>query len=113
MAFLSWVAWKEGRFAEAERVAEEALEQWRPTMVRYPFAWICLWPLVAVRLAGTAGGKDPSSPPASCSKPQMRLPVEVEVALGSAVSAWDVGEAAAAVRHLGQALRLAMKFNFA
>ena len=51
MALLSWVAWKEGRFAEAERLAEDALEQWRPTMVRYPFGWICLWPLVAVRLA--------------------------------------------------------------
>jgi hypothetical protein len=43
----------------------------------------------------------------------MRLPVELEVVLGSAVSAWDVGDPAAAARHLGQALRLAMKFNFA
>jgi tetratricopeptide (TPR) repeat protein len=113
MALLSWVAWKEGRFAEAERLAEEALEQWRPTMVRYPFAWICLWPLVAVRLADGRWEGSFVAARELLKPPQMRLPVELEVVLGSAVSAWDVGDPAAAARHLGQALRLAMKFNFA
>jgi tetratricopeptide (TPR) repeat protein len=65
IAMLSWVAWKEARPDEAECLAEEAIEQWRPTMVRYPFAWICLWPLMAVRL--TAATKTLLSPPASWS----------------------------------------------
>ncbi len=43
-ALQSWVAWKEGRHTEAERVSLEALEQWRPTVVRYPFCWIVYGP---------------------------------------------------------------------
>ena len=36
-AMLSWAAWREGRFAEAEIAGHEALEQWRTGAVRYPF----------------------------------------------------------------------------
>ncbi len=50
-ALQSWVEWKLGCAAQAERTAIEALDQWRPNMVRYPFCAICLWPLIAVRLA--------------------------------------------------------------
>ena len=113
MALLSWVAWKEGRFAEAERLAEDALEQWRPTMVRYPFCWICLWPLVAVRLADGRWEGSVVAARELLKPPQMRLPVELEAAVRSAISAWDGGEPGLAAGRLGQALRLATELNFA
>ncbi|HXW78129.1 MAG TPA: AAA family ATPase, partial [Acidimicrobiales bacterium] len=49
-ASLAWVAWKTGRAAEVEALAEEALASW-PARSWQPFHWVCLWPLVAVRLA--------------------------------------------------------------
>jgi class 3 adenylate cyclase/tetratricopeptide (TPR) repeat protein len=113
MALLSWVAWKEGRFAEAERLGEQALEQWRPTMVRYPFCWICLWPLVAVRLADGRWEGSVVVARELLKPPQMRLPVELEDVLRSAISAWDGGDPGLAAGRLGQALRLAAELNFA
>jgi class 3 adenylate cyclase/DNA-binding SARP family transcriptional activator len=113
MALLSWVAWKEGRFAEAERLAEDALEQWRPTMVRYPFCWICLWPLVGLRLADGRWEGSMAAARELLKPPQMRLPVELETALRSAISAWDGGAPGLAAGRLGQALQLATELNFA
>lgn len=113
MALLSWVAWKEGRFVEAERLAEDALEQWRPTMVRYPFCWICLWPLLAVRLADGRCEGSVAAARELLNPPQMRLPGELETALRSAISAWDGGDLGLAKGRLGQALQLATELNFA
>jgi hypothetical protein len=112
MALLSWVSWKEGRFAEAERLAEDALEQWRPTVVRYPFCWICLWPLIAVRLADGRREGSLAAARELLKPPQMRLPVELEAAVRSAISAWDGGEPGLAVGRLDQALLLATELNF-
>jgi hypothetical protein len=113
MALLSWVAWKECRFDEAERLAEDALEQWRPTMVRYPFCWICLWPLVGLRLADGRWEGSMAAARELLKPPQMRLPEELETALRSAISAWDRGARGLAVGRLGQALQLATELNFA
>lgn len=88
-ALRSWVAWKEERDREAEGLALEALEQWRPTVVRYPFCSICLWPLTAAPVAdgrydqAIAAARELERPP------QTRLPYELEVSVQSAISDWE------------------------
>ncbi len=47
---MAWVAWRDERLEDVVRLAHEALELWRSTVVSYSWYWLCLWPLVAVRL---------------------------------------------------------------
>jgi hypothetical protein len=106
------VEWEKGHFARAEGAAEEAMEQWRANMARYPFCSICLWPLVAVR---RAEGHDEEAVDATrepLRPPQMRLPPRLETVLTSALPTWDEGSHAGASRRLAQALRLAEKLRF-
>ncbi len=49
----AWVAWKDDRVDDVVRLANEALELWGAMSgVVFYFKGICLWPLMAVRLAG-------------------------------------------------------------
>jgi eukaryotic-like serine/threonine-protein kinase len=112
-AMLSWVAWKEGRFAEAELLAREALEQWRTGAVHYPFYWVALWPLTAVRLADGRYREAVDAARELVGQDQMRLPVELEASVQSAIAAWDNDQPEIAREGLGQALRMAEKLNFA
>ena len=73
-AMLSWVAWKEGRFAEAELLGQEALEKWRTGAAHYPFYWVALWPLMAVRHAGGRYEEAVAAARELLSPDQMRLP---------------------------------------
>jgi hypothetical protein len=111
-ALLSWVEWKRDRLASAEQLAVEALEQWRPNMVRYPFCWICLWPLVAVRLSDGRHQEAVDAARELVRPPQMRLPDVVEAEVEAAISAWDNDERATAVRRLRRSLQLAEKLRF-
>ncbi len=111
-AFQSWVAWKEGRSSEAERLALEALEQWRPTVVRYPFCWICLWPLIAVRTVDGRLDQAVTAARELVLAPQMRLPDELDVLVQSAISAWESADRPSTARCLEQALAVAEKLGF-
>ena len=112
-ALQSWVEWKLGRAAQAERAAIEALDQWRPNMVRYPFCAICLWPLIAVRLAEGRHAAAVEAASELLRPPQMRFPGELEADVALAISAWDNGDAPAAVQALKRALNLAQELRFA
>ena len=112
IALLCWVAWKEGVFGEAERLGMEALQQWQPLVVRYPFCWISLLPLAAVRFAGERYNEAIEAARCLVEPPQMRLPPRLESAVVRSISAWDSGQARSAADHLDQALRLAEQLNF-
>ena len=111
-ALLCWVAWKEGAFGEAERLGVKALQQWEPLVVRYPFCWISLLPLTAVRLADERYGEAIEAARRLVEPPQMRLPAPLETALAGAVSAWDRARPHLVADLLGQALQLAEDFSF-
>jgi class 3 adenylate cyclase/tetratricopeptide (TPR) repeat protein len=112
MALLCWAAWKEGAFDEAERLGVEALQQWQPLIVRYPFCWITVLPLVAVRLANERYHEAIEAARGLLEPPQMRLPPRLEAALVRSISAWDSGQPRLAADYLGRALRLAEELNF-
>ncbi|GCE19800.1 hypothetical protein KDK_36000 [Dictyobacter kobayashii] len=44
----AWLAWKEDRLVEAQRLAEFALAGWQHASTSYPFLWTALWPLIAI-----------------------------------------------------------------
>ena len=112
-AMLSWVTWKEGRFAEAELLGQEALEKWRTGAAHYPFYWVALWPLMAVRHAGGRYEEAVAAARELLSPDQMRLPLELETTVDSAVAAWDSRQPEVARDRLGRALRLAELLDFA
>jgi len=111
-ALLCWVAWKEGAFDEAERIGVESLQQWEPLVVRYPFCWISLLPLIAVRFAGERYAEAIEAARRLVEPPQMRLPAQLETALVRAISAWESVQPHAVAEHLNQALHLADHLNF-
>jgi DNA-binding SARP family transcriptional activator len=111
-AMSSWVAWKEGHFDDVEDIARDALERWRPCLVRYPFSWICRWPLIAVRLARGRDEEAMMSARDMVRPPQMRMPAPLEALLGSALAAWEAGRRPLAVRRLGKALQVAEELSF-
>jgi hypothetical protein len=112
-AMLSWAAWKQGRFAETERVAEEALAQWRTCVVRYAFYWPALWPLVGVYLSDGRYGEALSAARQLVQPDQLRLPKELEFTIEAALAAWDAGQQARAASLLASALQLAEQHSFA
>jgi class 3 adenylate cyclase/tetratricopeptide (TPR) repeat protein len=110
-ALQSWVAWKEERDRKAESLALEALEQWRPTVVRYPFCSICLWPLIAVRIADGRSDEAVTAVQELVRPPQMRLPYELEVSVQSAISAWESADRPETRECLQKTLALAEKLG--
>jgi len=49
-ANLAWVTWRQENYAEAEKLATEALELWHGMHDPYGFDWMALWPLIAIAL---------------------------------------------------------------
>ncbi len=111
-ACLAWLAWREGRAADVEIRAEEALALWAKTTGWQPLHWICLWPLIAVRL-GT--GKLSQAVDASrqlLEPSQQRLPDELEPIVIAAGAAWDNGDRVVAGAKLARAVELAHDLHF-
>ena len=89
LANLSWVAWREGRSADAERQAQQALCQWSETSFVFPFHWLALLPLAATALArGDVRGAIERL--RSLSDPgQTRLPAPLASAIEESAAAWN------------------------
>ena len=108
----AWVAWKDERFDEVICLADAALELWERTVVSYSWYWICLWPLISVRLHM---GQVPQAV-AACRKllvpPQQRLPDELESLIQSAESAWANRDAALSAGDLAKAVELASRLGY-
>ena len=76
-AVLSWVAWKEDRHSEVEQLAEEVLRPTPGGEPPFPFAWICLWPLMAVRLAEGRTAGAITAARSFCSRPKCGSPLSL------------------------------------
>jgi len=112
-AMMAWVAWRDGRPDDVLALGGEALELWRTTVVSYSWYWLCLWPLVSVRLekedlAGAVEAARQLLP-----APQQRLPDELEANVRAAIAAWDGADASGAAESLSGAVELAQRLNYA
>jgi tetratricopeptide (TPR) repeat protein len=111
-ASLAWLAWREARFAEVERRAEEALALWAKTTGWQPLHWICLWPLIAVRLGAGNVSEAVAASRQLLEPSQQRLPDELEPVVEAAVAAWDGDDHGLAGSKLAQAVELAERLRY-
>ena len=109
----AWVAWQEGRPEDVVALAGEALELWGTTVVSYPWYWLCLWPLISVRLAASQGAEAVEAARQLLVPPQQRLPDELEAAVQAAIDDWGQGKAQRAMEELGVAVELAWRLRYA
>jgi hypothetical protein len=111
-ASLAWLAWREGRSTEVGPRSEEALALWAKTTGWQPVHWICLWPLIAVRL-GTGNVNEAVEASRRLLAPsQQRLPDELEPVVMAAQAAWDNGDRELTQAKLAQAVDLAHELHF-
>ena len=108
-----WAAWEQGRSADVERLANEALEYWDRSVMHYPLYSLCLWPLVAARLASgrvvdaLEAGRQLLTPS------QHRLPEELEALVQLASDSWEQGKLRLARQNLTEAVGLAQRLHLA
>ncbi len=111
-ANLAWVAWREGKKAEAEQNGKAALETWQSSELVYPFHWAALWPLIDIML-----GLDELSPAVNYTRrlfapKQQPLPDALIAVTESAIQAWDFGQPETARTCLQQAIALARETGY-
>jgi tetratricopeptide (TPR) repeat protein len=109
----AWVAWQGGRPEDVVTLAAEALKLWETTVVSYSWYWLCLWPLIAVRLANGQVAEALEASRQLLVPPQQRLPDELESMVQNAIGAWDIHERDLAGQRLGEALELAQRLRYA
>ena len=109
----AWVAWRDERFEDVVTLANEALELWATTVVSYSWYWLCLWPLIAVRLASGQLAEAVEAGRQLLVTPQQRLPDELESMVQAAIAAWGSGEPQLARGTLGEAVELARRLRYA
>lgn len=112
-AAMAWTAWRDGRLEEVEPLASSALELWGATVVSYSWYWVCLWPLIAVKLLAGQLAEAVAASRQMLVAPQQRLPDELESLVESAGTAWDRREQKLAARELTAALELACRLGYA
>ncbi|MFO7697740.1 MAG: BTAD domain-containing putative transcriptional regulator [Anaerolineae bacterium] len=106
---LAWVAWREGKPAEAEELGWAALSQWQASALVYPFRWIGLWPLVAVALARGQVEEAGGHALALLEPTQQRLPEALNAPLEAAAHADSQGMAG---RRLYRATEIARELGY-
>jgi len=74
--------------------------------------WLCLWPLIAVRLANSETGEAVDDARTMLVPPQQRFPDELERPVGSAVKAWEERKALLAERRLVETLEVAKPLGY-
>jgi hypothetical protein len=109
----AWVAWCEERPEDVVNLATEALGLWDTTVVSYSWYWLCLWPLIAVRLSGGPVANAVEASRRTLVPPEQRVPDELESLLESAGAAWDDARHTLAAEKRAGALELACRLGYA
>lgn len=112
-ATLAWLAWQEARPVDVVDLAMQALELWGATAPAYSWHWLCLFPLLSVRLAAGELGEAVESARQLLAPSQQRLPDELETTLQAAIAAWGTGDGQAAAAMLSDGVELAGQLRFA
>lgn len=106
-ANLAWLAWREGKHADALIHGNQALEWWQHTAVVYHMQWAALWPLLAAALAQQHLAEAMAQARRLLAPDQHSLPDDMTTLLTAAIQAWDGEQPAMAAHYLQQTLPLA------
>jgi hypothetical protein len=112
IATKAWLAWSDRRYEDVIPLATAALDVWGTTVVRYSWYFLCLWPLIAVRLSAGEIDEAVAASRQLLVPPQQRLPDELESALISVGTAWDDEDRKGAADKLAAALDLAWDLRY-
>jgi class 3 adenylate cyclase/tetratricopeptide (TPR) repeat protein len=108
----SWLAWRAGDLAGAEREGRAALEELRALPIPYPLHWLALWPLIAAALARTDTETAVAHAQALLPAPQQPPPEQLASLVTAGIEAWDQGRREAATRNLQAAVELAQDLAY-
>ena len=111
LAMKAWGAWEKRLPKDAERLGQEALDQWERSAF-YPVHWPCLWPLIAVRLADGRLAEAIEAARAMMAPRLQRIP-KIEPTLLAALAAWDECKLDEAAAKLAEAVELARELRYA
>jgi DNA-binding SARP family transcriptional activator/Tfp pilus assembly protein PilF len=111
-ANLAWVAWREGKNAEAEQHGKAALELWQSSEMVYPFQWAALWPLIDIMLGQNELSQAVDYVRRLLAPGQQLLPDVLTTVTESALQAWDSGKSENARTSLQQAITLAQEMGY-
>lgn len=108
----AWLAWRDGKLAEAEAYARAALAELEHPQGRNAFRWTGLWPLIGVLLAQEKFADALASVRMLLDPTQQPLPEEMSALLELALRVWDAGQAEEARVLLKQATSLAASMGY-
>jgi tetratricopeptide (TPR) repeat protein len=111
-ANLAWVAWREGKNAEAEQKGKAALESWQSSEAVYPSHWAALLPLIDIMLGQGELSQAVSYARRLFAPGQQTLPDALTAITESAIQAWDSGQPDTARTSLQQAIALAREMGY-
>lgn len=106
----AWLALREGRLEEAERVAAETFAALEP--LPFQVKWLAAWPLIACYLARDAVDKTNSAIRTMLDSQQQLQPAELSEGLQDALAALDSGDHVAAGTRLSSVLPIAKTLGY-
>ena len=111
-ANLAWVAWKNQRLDDCEKLGKRALELWHGMDDPYSFDWMALWPLIATAL--TRKQIENAIKLAEGLFPESQHPIDDEVmaATKQAIDSWKTGDAALTAAQMKEALGVAERHHY-
>ncbi len=111
-ANLAWVVWRQENYAEAEKLATEALELWHGMGDPYGFDWIALWPLIAIALHRQDSSAAIGFARGMLAENQHPLPETLLNAIRKACDEWQYGAQENAAADLVSAVCLAQELSY-
>jgi eukaryotic-like serine/threonine-protein kinase len=111
-ANLAWVTWRQENYAEAEKLATEALELWHGMDDPYGFDWMALWPLIAIALHRQDDSAAIGFARGLLAENQHPLPETLSNAIREACDEWQNGAQENATADLVSAMGLARELSY-
>jgi tetratricopeptide (TPR) repeat protein len=111
-ANLAWVAWKQARFSDCEKLGQEALELWHGMEDPYSFDWMALFPLIATAMARKQTEDAVKLAEGLFSDNQHPIDAEVMSATKQAIDSWLKGDQSVTETQMRSALETAERHRY-
>lgn len=107
-ATTAWLAWREGKIAEARKIAQEAYDSWQAILpMLYPFQWQAIWLLIATTLRLGELAEAVHYTQKLLAPEQQAVPPDIQPVLEAALQAWAEGHSETTQRQLETAIQQA------